>query len=321
MHTFKTFLTEVNLSGGGKQAPYHKEKYIDPHIGKEHALELGKDHGEFKKGSKITVHSSHTDDKGKHHVLASVQGHKGKHHISYTHIKKPQIGRAGKSSLRAETEHLEHLKKQIHALKKQHGTSHIVVHTQHGPVKVSDVENVKGTPKADFALVDHHGHSVRYLSHKAGKTAKDFQQFGGISKHADHETVKSFANHLHKHYPHGISKATTVAMKLDKSNPKHKHLIHKMMYGDDYGKEHGINHVHEIHQGHMNLVPHENGKKGHYHLKSNNVHKSGHIPKDMHMMIYARTSHDRSDLGFKHTRIGVSPTTSRKVHHHVGDVK
>lgn len=49
---------------------------------------------------------------------------------------------------------------------------------------VIDVQKIHGTPepKADFALFDRKGQPVVWISHKGGQTAKDFLQYGGISR-------------------------------------------------------------------------------------------------------------------------------------------
>jgi hypothetical protein len=212
-----------------------------------------------------------------------------------------------------EESHLSDLQGQIEKAKKESGSEEITIHTKHGPAKVSHAEKVPGTPKADFVLKNKAGKAQRFLSHKDGSSVKDFQQFGGVSKYKDHPIVKKFASILKKKHPEGVS-GETVAMKLDTSNPEHKSFIQKAMYGNGHGDEtHHENNVHEIHQGPMKLVPHPNGKKGHYILTSNHVYKSGEVPKDMHMMVYARGDQKRSDLGINKTRVLIGPQASRKV--------
>ena len=36
-------------------------------------------------------------------------------------------------------------------------------------------------PKSDMTIVDHKGNPVAFISHKAGRSAKDYQQYGGLS--------------------------------------------------------------------------------------------------------------------------------------------
>lgn len=221
----------------------------------------------------------------------------------------------GSNPYAKEEGHLSDLQNQIEKAKKESGSDEITVHTKHGPVKISSAEKVPGTPKADFALKNKKGEAQTFISHKDGSTVKDFQQFGGVSKFKEHPIVKKFASILKKKHPEGVS-GETVAMKLDSSNPEHKSFIQKAMYGHGHGHGGGSfneNNVHEIHQGPMKLVPHPNGKKGHYILTSNHVYKNGEVPKDMSMMVYARGDKKRSDLGVNKTRVLIGPEASRKV--------
>jgi hypothetical protein len=48
-----------------------------------------------------------------------------------------------------------------------------------------------GTRKADFVIVDYAGNEIGFLSYKAGNTATDFQQYGGITERAGTDIVNN----------------------------------------------------------------------------------------------------------------------------------
>lgn len=59
----------------------------------------------------------------------------------------------------------------------------------------------KGNPKADFIIINGNGKQIGYISYKKGNTAKDFQQYGGMSskgepKIYEQREVQKFINEL-----------------------------------------------------------------------------------------------------------------------------
>ena len=82
-----------------------------------------------------------------------------------------------------------------------------------------DVFSTPGTPKSDFHLVDINGNEIVWISHKDGKTAKDFQQWGGISQAKEpsvysNEEVQTFVKDLKTAYPNGLPRETTLFRKI-----------------------------------------------------------------------------------------------------------
>jgi hypothetical protein len=181
--------------------------------------------------------------------------------------------------------------------------------------KITHAEKVPGTPKADFLLHDKGGNHI-YLSHKAGSSVRDFQQFGGTTEHADHPAVKKLVSHIKKKYGgDGKSMPGTVATKLDRSNPEDENLLHKSAFGNNYGsKKRGINNVHAIVQGEVSL---QKGKHDHYEIKANNIYKNGKLPSKVQGMVSARYMNKRKNHGLNNIRTGVLPQGSRTVAEHI----
>jgi hypothetical protein len=112
---------------------------------------------------------------------------------------------APKDSLKKETIALENIQRQFNTLKGANDSVRLVVngdmYNSSGmqEVELQGADKVSGVPKADFVL-EIKGDPPIYISHKDGKTAKDFQQYGGISQCADHPFVQKFLNTIREKY-------------------------------------------------------------------------------------------------------------------------
>jgi hypothetical protein len=224
------------------------------------------------------------------------------------------IERASPSNvMKSENEAIEDINSQITKLKGKN--DHIKVKMGNTVHEITHAEKVPGTPKADFILHDRNKNHI-YLSHKAGSTVKHFQQFGGTTEFANHPAVKKLVNHIKKKYGgDGKSMPGTVATKLDRTNPEHEDLLHKSAFGNDYGsKKRGINNVHAILQGKVNL---EKKGHGHYEIKATNVYKNGKLPSKIQGMVSARYMSGRKNHGLNNIRTGVLPQGSRAVAEHI----
>jgi hypothetical protein len=126
------------------------------------------------------------------------------------------------------------------------------------------VNKIAGTPKADLALVSYNKTSgkfenVCYISHKMGTSAKDFQQYSGITSKAD--GAKAGA----------ISNDPVVLKFLDDLTVVHKDIVNKKqryhriiksdtligksVFGPEYGsKKFGEDNIHVIGQGNASLT-------------------------------------------------------------------
>lgn len=175
---------------------------------------------------------------------------------------------------------------------------------------VSDAASTYGTPKSDFHLVDPKGNEIVWISHKDGKSAKDFQQWGGISQRSEpkifaHKETQKFIDDLKKDFPDGLPRATTLYRKI-----KDKRLKMMSVYGNMYGNALGQQNVSMLLQGPVKLV--NRGKyyditSTHVHYNGDSVDADGYEP--VFMAIYKG---DRSDAGVKGTRIVISPIMGRK---------
>lgn len=88
---------------------------------------------------------------------------------------------------------------------------------------VAGVKKTPGTPKSDFHLVDESGKPLAHISHKKGKTPKDFQQWGGVTEReiATHIEVKYFQQQLHLLYPGGeVPPGQSAYMKIKRDDLK-----------------------------------------------------------------------------------------------------
>lgn len=313
MFTFKEFvaeevLNEANISASGKQAERHISKYMNKEMLSKTEYTLSKDHQDLEAGSKVRVHSV-VQQNGKYHAIVRREGESHAYMIPVSKLKKPHNQTVDTRA--AETRHLEHFHNQIEKLKSATGQQTIPMRLNGRIQHVAGVRQIPGNPKADFALQDRDGKDIYFISHKGGADAKDFHGFGGVTLHSNTPVVKDFTQKIKTQFPDGI-KGNTVAIKLDSDHPEHRTLILKTMYGSQHGSEQrGVNNVDAIHQGHMNLE-----KVGsHYEIRSNNVQHNGEVPEKTDMMIYARHSAGRSDLGLKDTRISMSSVHARKVAH------
>jgi len=172
--------------------------------------------------------------------------------------------------------------------------------------EIVGVVTTPGVPKSDFHLIDIEGNEVVWISHKDGRSAKDHQQWGGMSKRKEpdifnHRETKSFIEDLKKEFPGGLPRATTLYRKI-----KDKSLQKKAVYGNQSGGKLGQQNVSIVLQGPVKL---KGGK-----LSANKVHyngqdiKSGYEPVFMAMY----KGPDRNDAGVKKTRLSIYPTEGRK---------
>lgn len=211
-----------------------------------------------------------------------------------------------KDPLKKENKHLQNLKSQI--------SSNFTLNFNQTFYNISSIEKVKGNVKADFALYDKDV-PVIFISHKDGKTMKQFQQFSGISDVASHPFVYKFIEDLRYNFPNGVPKGfgTVSSKKIDQEISENRKLLHKCIFGIDHGNPYNENNVHVVIQGNMNLVNINNV----YSLVSdsfvllNNNNNEQRLPFETKIMAMYRK--DRNNQNLKQTRIMVCPENSRKI--------
>ena len=174
-------------------------------------------------------------------------------------------------------------------------------------VEVADVVTTPGTPKSDFHFVDAQGNEVAWISHKDGTTAKAYQQYGGLT-----ELDKLFPNHAEiqkfiedaKALSGGAFKPSESYMRELKSNDINRAAV----YGIDFRKRTGRQHVNILCQGEMNL----NKQGQRYVLKSSHDMVDGELPTaDYRSTLFVRKG-DRSNFGIANARFMIAPYALRR---------
>lgn len=219
-------------------------------------------------------------------------------------------GKGAGSGTAKEDAALSSLRKQIADALKKEGRPEITVKIDGKNYQVTDAVSTPGTPKSDFHLVDANGNEVAWISHKDGKTAKDFQQWGGMSRSKEpaiynHKESQAFINDILNMYPDGLPRATTLARQL-----KDKKLAGMSIYGNEFGRAFSRQNTTLMLQGEVKLT-----KKGKfYEITAYHTHFNGEMFNDDYAPVFmAIYKGDRSDFGIKGTRVVISPKGSRKV--------
>jgi hypothetical protein len=235
----------------------------------------------------------------------------GKTH-KFNELKKTsQFGGKGEGSGTAkEDKELKSLNDQLDAAKLHSISPTIPIKVGSKVYQVAQAVSTPGTPKSDFHLVDANGKEVVWISHKDGSTAKDFQQWGGVSQRGEpeinkHKETQAFIKEMKDMFPKGIPSATTVYRKI--TDTKLKMLS---VYGNKYGGPLGRQNVSMLLQGPVKLV-----KQGSiYKLDSNHVHYNGQSVdgQGYDPVLMATYKGDRNNEGIIGARLSISPEKSRK---------
>lgn len=217
---------------------------------------------------------------------------------------------AGSGTLKEDAE-LTSLKEQLEKAKKIEKNHFINLKVKNKIHHVSFADTTPGTPKSDFHLLDKDGNEVVWISHKDGSTAKDFQQWGGISQRSEptvfrHNEVQNFIKDLKTDYPNGLPRATTLYRHINDRTLK---MI--AVYGNQFPtRREGRQNCSILLQGPVRL----NKIGSNYQLSSNHVHYNGDSVdgQGYDPVLMAIYKGDRSDAGVKGTRIVISPVGGRK---------
>lgn len=226
-------------------------------------------------------------------------------------VKNKDFGGKGEGSGTAkEDAALSALREQILAAKKKEGKSVIVVTIDSVKYKCADVVSTPGTPKSDFHLVDLDGNETVWISHKDGKTEKDFQQWGGLSQSAEpaifaHKETQKFIKDLQGLYPRGMPAATTVARRI--KDPKLKMMA---VYGNEYGKAFSRQNTTLMLQGTVTLK--KSGST--YKIEGYHTHVNGDVMEGGYEPVFmAIYKGDRDQFGIKGARVVISLIGGRKI--------
>lgn len=259
-----------------------------------------------------------------------VQTNKGNLKIPNDFLKTGDFGgRGAGSGVSAETSAMQFFNQNLNSILKKEGISQIKLKINGRTVWCACMQKTEGKyngkePKSDMTIVDATGKPVAYISHKAGKSAKDYQQYGGVSDAALPESykgnpaIKKFMQAVQKLRPSGLKSGDSFYRKLTDDN-----LIKIMMYGPEYGvgKKPSISNVDEFHLGDMKLM---GSGSGPYVIQSNHKGVNGEVPDgEFEAVLFIRYQANRGDARaagevVKNARVGIFPlakisTTTKKI--------
>lgn len=208
-----------------------------------------------------------------------------------------------------EMREIDSINKQIADITSKTGEKSIPVKIKTKTYNVAKCHKTPGVPKSDFYLTDPDGNEIAWISHKEGSSAKDFQQWGGMTEKIiqEHPEVQKFIKQIQEMFPDGITRATTIAKYIKDPNLK-KYAV----YGVDYGVGHamGRQNVSLVLQGAVKI-----SKVGHrYVFGANHAHENGEdITGPFEPVLMAMYKGDRSNFGVQGARFGIQPAQSRNV--------
>lgn len=219
-------------------------------------------------------------------------------------------GKGDRAGVIKEDMALKSLNDQLNSIKKNISKSFVPMNINGKIHKVIRAESTSGTPKSDFHLIDIDGKECVWISHKDGKSPKDFQQWGGISQRIEplifgHPETQKFIKDLKAIYPKGLPSATSLRRKI-----KDKKLKMLSVYGNKFGSMLGQQNVSILLQGNVEVI----SAGSEYKLKANHVHYNGESVdgNGFDPSLLAVFKGDRSDAGIKGTRITIAPYDGRK---------
>jgi len=170
---------------------------------------------------------------------------------------------------------------------------------------ITGMVNIPKTPKSDFAYIA--GDSpVIFISHKDGKTAKDFQQYGGVSQPGviNHPEVQDFVKAVKNQLQDPTQMVRGTAFTRPVEDPE---LIRKLVYGLDFkeGGPYGEQNVQALYQGPIEYEKTKEDSKT-FTVTANHVINSPDIPQDDYTpYFYATFRRNRNQFGIKDVRFGV----------------
>ena len=222
-------------------------------------------------------------------------------------------GRGAGSGTSAETMAMNYFNDNLNKILARQKRSYINLRINGRTVKCAAMVKTEGKyqgrePKSDMTIVDHKGKPVAFISHKAGRSAKDYQQYGGLSysQYSGNKDIQAFMD--------TVSEVTGGTLSTGQSyyRPiKDNKLIREAMYGPEYSRRlPSISNVDEFHLGNMDLRGSGNGP---YTIES--VHKgtNGELPRgEFQAVFFARFQGSRGDARaggrvISKARVGIFP--------------
>jgi len=230
--------------------------------------------------------------------------------VSLSQLKKTKDfgGKDSRFGVRLEDAEITSINNQLDKLRSELTSPTIPLVFRNKVYQVYDLASTPGTPKSDFHFRDMDGRDVLWVSHKAGRSPKDFQQWSGMTEAVikAHPEVNRFIKKVQDLFPKAMPRATTVARAI-----KDPRLMNHSVYGINYGGSYGINNVNWCIQGAAQIVP----TKGGYTLQGSTMtHENGENIYDGYApTLMAMYKGDRDNFNVKGARFAIQPRDSRSV--------
>jgi len=269
----------------------------------------------------LNVMSFMTSDRGKfplNRTSLTVLTNRGKLKVPNDFLKTGEFGGKGQGSgVSAETQALNYFNENLNKILQKEGLSQIKLSINKRIVNCAIMEKTEGKyngkePKSDMTIKDATGKAVAYISHKAGSSAKDYQQYGGVSdaalptRYRGNAFIKKFMQDVRALKPDGLKSGDSFYRSITDDN-----LIKIMMYGPEYGNgTPGISNVDEFHLGNMDL---KGRGAGPYQIISNHKGVNGYVPDgQFEAVLFIRFQGSRGDARaagevVKNARVGIFP--------------
>ena len=216
------------------------------------------------------------------------------------------LGKGKGFGVRDENKAIDELNQQISTLVTQGNNQFILLDINGQLEKINGVRSTPGTPKSDFEFT-FEGQPKIFVSHKAGTTAFDYQQYGGTTcvsgkNICTDSEVQAFVQTIKKRFPLEMPPKKSVFRKIQSEELKKIAL-----FGMNYGKEFGINNVNVLVQGSVQLIPAT--KPNTFVLKAAHIIYNGDLPTDLYEpILYGRFSASRGgNHGVKNLRTAILP--------------
>ena len=253
---------------------------------------------------------------------------KGKLKIPNDFLKTGEFGgRGAGSGTNAETMAMDHFNKGLNKILAREGIPQISLRINRRIVMCAAMVKTEGKyggyePKSDMTIIDSKGVPQAYLSHKAGSSAKHYQQYGGVSdkalpkKYHNNKDIKDFMKTVIALRPEGMQSGDSFYRPI-----KDKNLVKMMMFGPLYGGKPSISNVDEFHLGNMTL---KGRGEGPYTIQSTHKGTNGDFPKgEFQAVLFARYQGNRGNARaagetLVKARVGIFPmaklsSTTKKV--------
>lgn len=241
-----------------------------------------------------------------------VQTSKGNKQYPHDFLKSGEFGGKGKGSgTRAEDAALKVVQNNLIDVLKKEKDPYITLKIGKRTVQCAAITTTaqtgfKRAPKSDFTVKDTKGNDVAHISHKAGRSSKDFQQYGGITDVPNNSEIQKFFDDVKAKHPDGLPRGTTYFRKITDND-----LIQKSIYGVNY-KQSTVNaqNCDEFHQGDMTFV--KNGTT--YSISSSHKGVKGDVPTEGYTAVlvarYQGPTQTYGNKKLKNCRIGIFPKGS-----------